>query len=114
MDLVYNIDLIAGLIRGIVDLFPEISDFINAAVRGGIDFNYIQSPALGYCSTHVAAITRFPLAIGKTVHRLSQNTPGAGFARSSGTVEKIGMGHTTASERITQCLCHRFLTDYLG
>ena len=101
MDFVYNVDLIAGLVGGIVDLFPKVSDFINATVAGSINFNHIQSPALGYCPAHVATITRFALAVGNTVHRLSQNTPGAGFTSSSGTIEKVGMGHTATIEGIT-------------
>ncbi|MBA7694861.1 hypothetical protein ES703_103476 [subsurface metagenome] len=71
MDFVYNIDLVTGLVRGISYLLTEVSDFINAAVTGGINLNHIQSPALGYCLTNGAGVAWFTLAVGKTVYRLS-------------------------------------------
>jgi hypothetical protein len=41
MDFVYDIDLVASLIGGIVDLFPEAADVINAGVTGSINFDDI-------------------------------------------------------------------------
>jgi len=38
MDFIYNIDLVTGLVRSIVNLLPEVSDFINAAIAGSINF----------------------------------------------------------------------------
>jgi len=100
MDFVYNIYLVAGLVGSIVSSFAEVSDIVNASVAGGINLNHIQSPALGYCLANGASIARFTLTIGKTVYRLSQNTPGAGFTGSSGTVEKIGVRYTTTTEGV--------------
>ena len=41
VDFIYNIDLITSLVRSIVDLLPEVSDFINAAIAGGVNFDDI-------------------------------------------------------------------------
>jgi hypothetical protein len=114
MDFIYDIDLVTGLVWSIVDLLPEAPDIFNTSVTSSINLNHIQSPALGYCLANATIITWFTLAIGKTIYCLSQNTPGAGLARSSWTAEKIGMRHTPATEGVAQCLCYMFLPDYLS
>jgi hypothetical protein len=37
MDFVYDIDLVTGLVGGIIDLLTEAPDIINAGVTGGIN-----------------------------------------------------------------------------
>jgi len=100
MDFIYNIDLVAGLVRRIVDLLPEVSDFIDAAIAGSINFYNIQSPSLGYCLAHGAGVAWLALTIGKTIHCLSQNAPGAGLTCSSWSTKKIGMRYTATTEGI--------------
>ena len=100
VDFVYNIDLVAGLVRGIVDPLTEVSDFINAAIASRIYFYNIQSPALAYCLAHGAGITRFALAIGKAIYCLSQDTAGGGLAGPSRTIKKVGVRYATTVEGI--------------
>jgi len=114
MDFIYDIDLILGLVGSIVNLLPEVSDFINAAIAGSINLDDIQSSALGYCLAHRAGITRLPLAIGKTIHRLSQNASGAGLTGASRTTEKIGMRYMAATQGIMERLGYLFLADYIS
>ena len=100
MDFIYNINLVAGLIWSIVDPLPEVSDFINTPIAGGINLNDIQGSTLSYCLANTASIARFTLAISKTIHRLSQNTSGGGLTGSSWTTKKVGMRYTTATQGI--------------
>ena len=100
MDFVYDIDLVTGFTGSIVSSLAEVPDIVNAGVAGGINLYDIQSPALGYCLAHGAGITRFTLAIGKTIHRLGQDAPGAGLTCSSWTTKKIGMRYTTSIKGI--------------
>jgi len=101
MDFIYDIYLVTGLVRSVVSPLTEVSDIVNASVTGGINLNHIQSPALGYCLTNGASVARFALAIGKAVHRLSQNTAGAGFAGAPGTTKKIGVSYAFTTEGVT-------------
>jgi len=101
MDFVYDIDFVAGLVRSIVDLLAEVSDFINAAIASRIYFDNIQSPAFGYGLTHGASITWFTLAIGKAIYCLSQDATGGGLSGSSRTAKKVGVGYATTNEGIT-------------
>jgi hypothetical protein len=41
MDFVYNIYLIASPAGGIINLFPEAANFIDATITGSIYFYYI-------------------------------------------------------------------------
>jgi len=41
VNLIYDIDLVAGLVRSIVNFLTEASDIINASVTGGVNLDYI-------------------------------------------------------------------------
>jgi len=100
VNFVYNIDLVTGLVGGIVDPLTEVSDFINAAIAGSINFYDIQSSALGCCLAQGASIAGFTLAVGEAIHCLGQDTPGAGLTCPSRTTKKVGMRDTTTIEGI--------------
>ena len=100
VDFVYDVDLVAGLVGSIVDLLTETPDIINTGVAGGINFDDVQSPGLGYCLAHRARIARLTITITKTVHRLSQNACRAGLTRSSWATKKIGVRHTATTKGV--------------
>ena len=114
VDFVDDVDLVACLVGCIVDLLTETADIVDASVAGSVNFDDIQSAALGYCLTHGAGIAGFTVAIGETIYRLSQNARGAGLAGSPRATKKIGMRYTAAAESIEQCLCYRFLANYFS
>ena len=114
MDFVYDVDLVAGLIGGIINPLAEVPDIINASITGGINLNKIYRPAFVYGLAYGTSIARFPLTIIKTIHCLSQDAAGAGFTGSSRTTKEIGVGDTLATEGIEQCLCYLLLTDYFS
>jgi len=98
VDFVNDIDLVAGLVGGIVYLLTEAANIINAGVTGGINFDNIEGSSLAYCLAHGAGIARFPVTVGETVHRLGQNARCARLTGSSWATEKIGMRDATAAE----------------
>ena len=101
VDFIYNIDLVAGLIGGIIHPLPKVSDLVNATITSSINLNYIQSPSLGYCLAHRAGIAWLTLTvIGKAVHCLSQDAPGASLTCSPGPTKKIGMRYPTTTKGI--------------
>ena len=114
VDFIYDVDLVAGLVGGIVDLLTEAPNIINASVAGGINFYDIQSSGLGYCLAHGASIARLSITTGKTVHCLSQNAGGAGLTSSPWATKKIGVRYMATNKGVVQCLCYRFLPDYLS
>jgi hypothetical protein len=51
MDFIYDIDLVASQVGGIVDLFSQVANFIDAPVTGGVYFYNIGSAGFVYCFT---------------------------------------------------------------
>ena len=62
VDFVDDIDLVAGLVRGVVHLLPQVADLVDAAVAGGVNLDNIERPPLGYLLAHRAGIARLPFA----------------------------------------------------
>jgi hypothetical protein len=100
VDFIYDVDLEAGLVGGVINLLTEASDVVDAGVAGGVNLYDVQCLSFGYCLADVAGVARFALAIGKTIYRFSQNTRRAGFTCSSRTAEKVGVRDTAAIEGI--------------
>ena len=100
VDFVYDVDLITGLVGGIVDLLTEVSNIINTGVTSGVNFDDIQRPGLGDCLAYGAGIARLTLAVVKAVYCFSQDTPGASLAGSPWATEKIGMRYMATTEGV--------------
>ena len=47
VDFVNDVDLVACLIGGIVDLLTEVSNIVNTGVTGGVNFDDIKRPGSG-------------------------------------------------------------------
>jgi hypothetical protein len=114
MDLVYYIDLIAGLIGGVIDLLAQLPDIVNTGITGGVYLYDIQCPAFIYCQTHLAGVARLTLIVVQAVDSFGKYTGSAGLTRSPGAAEKIGMRCAFAFQGIAQRLSHRFLADNLS
>ena len=104
VDFVYDVDLVASKIWGIVDFFPQVTNFINAPIARCIYFYYIQSIAFVNCPTYVTVIAGLTLRRIKAIHRLGQDARGAGLPSASWTAEKVGVSYSPAVNRIAQCL----------
>jgi len=114
VNFIYNVDFVAGLVGGVVDFLPQVTDFINTAIAGSVNFNNIQGPPLGYCLAHGAGIAGLPFTTGQTIDGFGQDTPGTCFTSTPGTAEKIGMRYMTTAQGVMQRLGYVFLTDYLS
>jgi hypothetical protein len=51
VDFVYDIDLVASQVGGIIDLFSQVANFIDAPVAGGVYFYNIGSAGFVDCFT---------------------------------------------------------------
>jgi hypothetical protein len=69
MDFIYDIDLISGFARRVVDPLTEVADILYTGVTGGVNLDDIQGSPPGYCLTYGASVTRLILTIvGKAVY----------------------------------------------
>ncbi len=100
VDFVYDVDLVAGLVGGIIDLFTEAPNIINSSVTGSINFYDIKGSTIGYCLAYGASIAGLPFSISKTVNCLGQDTPSAGLAGSSWSTKEVSMRYTATTKRV--------------
>ena len=114
VDFIDDIDLVARLVGGVVHLLAEVSDFVDTAVAGGIDFDNVHSAAFGDCPAHVAFVAGLALAVVEAVDGFSQTAGRAGLAGAAGSAKKVGMRYLLTGEGVKQCLRNMLLSDYLG
>ena len=90
--LVDDVDLVAGQRGRILDLIPQIADFIHAVVGRRVDFQHVHAALRLKGAAHLA------FAAGITVHGM-QAVDGAGehlgrrgFSGAAGAAKQIGVG----------------------
>jgi hypothetical protein len=113
MDFVNDIYLIASKARGVICLFPQATDFVNATIACGIYLYHIQGPAFGDGTAHFTGIARFAASLFRTIDRFGQDASHAGLACTSRAAEKISMSYLTTLDSVTQSLGYRLLPHHL-
>ena len=117
MDLVYNIDLVSGLGRGVVHPLDELAHVVHTGVAGGVYLYDVQRAPFGDGLAHGALVAGLALAAGSgldAVDGLGQYAPGAGLARAARAAEEIGVRHVAAGECIKQGAGNMLLADDFG
>src|SRR4051794_5099864 len=88
-----DVDLRGQHGRGVADPVAKIADVVDTTIAGGVDLDDIggRVPVDGNTVRADVAGSRLRVVV-ETIHRLSNDTSGGGFARTSGTAKKIGVG----------------------
>ena len=112
MDFVDDDDPKAALGRPVLDTFSEVTDMIDARMRGAVNLQHIDRAAGGdleAITTGVAGIwSRATLA----VEGFGEQAGGGGFPYTARAGEQKGVSHTAAAEGVTQGAGHMFLTHH--
>jgi hypothetical protein len=64
MYLINDVELISGIARGELYLFPQTSDVVHAGMRSGINLNQIYGPAIINGLTHLAVVAGLCVSFG--------------------------------------------------
>jgi len=112
VDFVDDVDLIASHIWRIVHLFPELADFVDTPVAGGIYFDYVQGITFVHCLAQVAFVTGFALLWVEAIYCFGQDAGSAGLTAAAGPAEEIGMGDASSGDGVAQSPGYVFLTCY--
>ena len=102
MNFVDDIDLVLQRYRRIFDFFPQISDFVNAVVGRGVDFQNVQTSRICRLFAAVAFSARRSVHGMLAVYCARKNTRRAGFAGASCSGEKIGVRNVSGFHLIFQ------------
>ena len=111
VDFIDDINLIAGLRRRKLHIFPQIANLVDAPVRCGIDLINIHRHAVINQFTGTAVIAgrrRRPLL---AVQSFRQDFGGAGLTGSPRSGKQIGVGNTPRHDRIFQRHADMLLAD---
>ena len=111
VDFVDDVNLIAGLRRRELHVFPQVADLVDPPVGGGVDLIDIHRRAFVDQLAGTATVAGRRRRSFLAVQRLRQHFGGAGLAGSARSGEQVGMGNPPRRDRVFQCHAHVFLPD---
>ena len=110
---VYDVDLISSFAGGEMDLFPEVSDIVDASIAGGVDLDQVEGSSLIDRHTYLALIVGLAVLRRQAGGGLRQDPGRAGLAGTSGTAKQVGVGHSSLRDGVAQGLHNGLLPDHL-
>src|SRR5262245_55744323 len=111
VDLVHDVDLEAAARRGVLDVFPQRADVVDARVGGCVDLHHVDRRARGEVLARGARAACLGAGARGAGQRLGQQTRGGGLADAARAGEEIGVGHAAGRERIAERARDRILPD---
>ncbi len=100
MDLVNDIDLVAGFGGHKHYLIRKPADIIYRVMRGCVYFHNVQKSAGIYALADGAFITGIAIMRVKAVNGFGKDLGHGGFTRPPRTCEQVGMSNITADHRL--------------
>src|SRR5579885_1881410 len=105
MDLVNDVDLVAGLARRVLDVLNDlIPHIVNARLRGGIHLNDVHTGAIADADAQATFSTglRGMTILGNAVEGTGEQAGGRGLAAAARTVKQVGVRDPSGLEGILQ------------
>ena len=95
VDFVDDVDFEFSAGGGIRDAVPQVFDFADAAVRGAVDFEDVQTTAFLDFLTDILVGIEVGLGTARAVEGLGEDAGGGGFADAAGPDEEESVGEAT-------------------
>lgn len=111
MDLVDDVDFEFSAGGGVGDAFAEVLDLVDAAVGGAVDFQDIQTAALGDLLADVLVGVEIDARALGAVEGLGEDARGGGFADPAGADKEKGVGEATLGDGVGEGFDNVFLAD---
>ena len=102
MHFVDDVDLELAARRSVPDRVPKFAHFVDAAVAGAVDFQYVERTALGDLLTVVALVARFGRRTFHTVQCLGEDARGGSLADAARADEEVGVGQPVLFDGVLQ------------
>ncbi len=108
MGFVEDVNFVAVAGRPVTGRIAQLADFVDAAVRGGVNFNHIDGiSGANLCTGYAGAARLGGGAFGRAdlqmaVERHGQNAGNSGFADAAMPAEDVPMRNAALAERIHQ------------
>ena len=114
VSLVDDENLVAVPRRPIADIFPQLAHFVDAAVRGGVDFDYIHGPAgrdLQAARAHPARLICWSV---NAIQTARQNAGHRGLARAALAGKDVAVRDPVLRDGVLDRGLDVLLIDYVG
>jgi hypothetical protein len=103
MDFVDYVDLEATAAGHILNVFAQLTNFIDSSVRGPIDFEDVKRGALGNLLTGLTNVAWRRCGAVFTIHGLGHNPSNRCLANSPGAGKKKSVSYSVRSDSVFQC-----------
>lgn len=80
MHFVHDIDAVAAVLRGILNLFAQVADFVHAVIGSGVDFHDVQAVFRRQRQARLALPARVSVPWGQAVDRAGEYFRAGGLA----------------------------------
>src|SRR5206468_222013 len=100
--------------RPVLDVLPDFADLVDAAIAGGVDFEYIHVFAGGDATADLAGIARSYRWAMDAVKGFGEDPGGGSFAYATRSGEEIGMGNPLGRNRVGERPDHWLLAHQVG
>ncbi len=112
-----DVDLVAGLHRGVAHAVQQFAHLIDLGARGGVQLQHVDVPALDD-RTAMPPLDgevdgRLMHLVGLEVQRPGQQSGGGGLAHAADAGEHEGVGDAARREGVAQGAHHRLLADHV-
>ncbi len=102
VDFVDDIDLVRPLGGHVLDLLPQVPDFVDAPVGGAVDFQHVQGGAVGDLPADLAGVVGVGRGALLAVEGLGQDAGHRGLADAPGAAEQKSVGHPAGAQGVLQ------------
>jgi hypothetical protein len=113
MNFVNNVYLMPDFGRRVFNFVPDVPDFFDPAIGGGVNFKNVHDRTFRYTPTRGTFITRFGSRAIQAIYGFCHDFGNAGFAGSPRPVKQVRMGNAAFTQRILQCLYDVLLADHI-
>ena len=114
MDLINDVDLVAGGSGREFTGLPQLSHLLDAVVARAINLDHIERTPFGNLSALVVVLGEIDIWSVRAVQAFGENSGDGGFSGSAWATENVGVRDPTAADGIGQGLGHMFLPDHIG
>ncbi len=113
VDFVDDINFALAARRRVARILAQIADFIDAAIRGAVDFQHVKAAAFGNFLAHRAGVARRYRRAGFTIHGFGEQPRHRSFADAARPGKQVSGGEPILRDRIFQRAGDVFLRHHL-
>lgn len=111
MSFVEDYDFVAARGRSITDHFAELANLVDAAIRGGVNFENVERCAGGNFAAGIASVVGFGRGAFHAIERLGEDAGGGRLAYAANAGKDVGVSDSIRFDGVRERLRDVLLAD---